>query len=72
MRSERVSAVDELEDQRGRVIFNAVDRADVGVIERRQQPRLALEASEAVVVAGDGRRQDLDGNLRCRRVSRAR
>ena len=43
-------AVDELENQRGRMIFNAVDRADVGMIERRQQPGLALEASEAFLV----------------------
>ena len=45
------------------MIFDSVNCADVGVIERREQPRLALEAGEAVAVAGDRRRQDLDGNI---------
>ena len=53
------------------MIFDPVDRADVGVIERREQSRLALEARQAVAVAGDGRRQDLDGNIALKTVSRA-
>ena len=63
MRSARVTPSIEFEDQRGRVIFDPVDCADVGVIERREQARLALEAGKAVIVAGDGRRQDLDGHI---------
>ena len=33
------------------------------MIERRQQPCLALETGQPVAVAGDRRRQELDGNI---------
>ena len=36
-------------------LLEAVDRADVRVIERREQPRFALEAREAIGIGGEGR-----------------
>ena len=46
-------AFDELEHQEPDTagFFEAVDRADVGVIERGQHPRLALEPRETIGVA---------------------
>ena len=48
-------AFDELEHQELNAVgfFEAVDRADVGVIERGQHPRLALEPREPIGVAGE-------------------
>ena len=55
-------ALDQLHDQRaGRVrVFEAVDRGDVRMIQRSQEVRLVLEAGHAVLVGGEGFRQDLD------------
>ena len=36
---------------------------DVGMIERREQLRLAAEARKAIGLAGDGRQQDLDRDV---------
>src|SRR5262249_21311121 len=41
-------------------ILEPVDRAHVRVVERREQPRLALETREPVGVAREGRRQHLE------------
>ncbi len=56
----------------GAVRAHVVNREDVGVIERGDRPRLALEAPEAVRVAGQGLGQDLDRHLAAEpRVARA-
>ena len=49
---ERV-ALDELENQEANAVrfLEAVDRADVGMVQRREHPRLALEAREPIRVA---------------------
>jgi hypothetical protein len=60
-----IVAVDELQHEK-RLAFRlleAVDGADVGVVERRQQLRLAAEPRQAFRVLRDRRRQHLDGNL---------
>ena len=44
-------------------LLEAVDRADVRVIERRQHPRFALEAREAFGMAREEPRQDFDRNV---------
>ena len=44
-------------------LLEAVDRADVGVVQRREHPGLALEASEAIRVARERAGQDLDGDI---------
>ena len=48
-------ALDQLEDEPGDAVglFESVNRRDVRVIERRQQPRLAIEAGDARRVAGE-------------------
>ena len=58
-------ALDELEHQRGAAIhvLEAVNRADVGMIQRRQHARFALEAREAFWIAREQPRQDLDRDL---------
>ena len=60
-----VDALDELEHQELNTagFFEAVDRADVGVIERGQHPRLAREPREPIGVAGERGRQDLDRDV---------
>ena len=58
-------AVDELENQEANAVrfLEAVYRADVGVVQRREHPRLALEAREAIRIAGERLRQDLDRDV---------
>src|SRR5205823_11972644 len=52
--------------------FETVNRADVRVVERRQYPRLPLEACQARRVTHEEIRQDLDRDLASeRRVVRA-
>ncbi len=60
--SRKVLALDQLERQVGRVagLFETVDRRDVGVVERGQQLRLAVEAGQTLRVGGDVRGQRLD------------
>ncbi len=55
-------AVDQLQDQGGdRARFlETVDRADVGMVQRRQHLRFALEPGQPVRVGGHRRRQHLD------------
>src|SRR5215211_5624149 len=56
--------------------FDAVNGADVGVVQGREHPRLALETSETLRVAGECAREDLDRDsgvrlpLRCRKWRR--
>ena len=59
------AAVHELENQEPETVrfFEAVDRADVRMIQRGEHARLALEAREARRVAGHRARQDLDGDV---------
>ena len=58
-------ALDELERQVGGAVdrLQAVDSCDVRVGERREQPRLALEAREPLGVLRELRRQRLDGHV---------
>ena len=61
---ERV-AVDELEYERGRTIpdFEPVDGADVGMVQRGQQPRLALEADAPLGIGREETREDFDRDI---------
>ena len=58
-------ALDELEDQEPDAVglLEAVDRADVRMIQRGEHARLALEAREPVGVARERARQDLDRDV---------
>ena len=67
-------AFDELEHERSRLpadvgwtVVNAVDSADVLVIQRREQESFAFEAGEAIGIACEGVRQDLDGDVAAER-----
>ena len=55
----------QLQNQRPRVarLLQAVDRADVGMIERRQHLRFALESGQTFGVAGKGVWEHLDRHL---------
>ena len=44
-------------------LLQAVDRRDVGMIERGKRLRLTLEPGHALRIPGEFRRQDLDGNF---------
>ena len=44
-------------------LFQSVNRADVGMVERRQQARFAREARPALGIGGEVRRQDLDRDV---------
>ena len=61
---ERV-AVDELEYERGRTIpdFEPVDGADVRMVQRGQQPRLALEADAPLGIGREETREDFDRDI---------
>ena len=53
-------------------LLEAVDRGDVGMVQRRQRLRFAVEARQAVRIRGHRSRQHLDGDLaREVRVGRA-
>jgi hypothetical protein len=58
-------ALDQLEDERRHAItfFQSVDRADVGMVERGEQPRLAREAHAPFRIGCELRRQDLDRDV---------
>ena len=45
-------------------VFETVDAGDVGMIQRRQEFRLALEAREPIGISGERVGQDLDRDLR--------
>ena len=55
-------AFDPLEDERTEIplLRDAVDARDPGMIERREHARLALQPGEAVRVAGEAIRQQLE------------
>ena len=57
--------VDQLENQRLHPIglFQSIDRADVWMIEGRQDTSLAFEPSQPIGVAGEEARQNLDGDV---------
>jgi hypothetical protein len=61
----QVRAVDELHHQRDAVttLDNTVDLRDVGMVQRRERLRLALEAGQALRVEGEAIRQDLDRDI---------
>ena len=65
MRSRQRLAFDEFQDETADagILDDAVDRRDVGVAERRQQPRLTLEPRDPIGAAGDLGRKDLDGDV---------
>ena len=44
-------------------LFEAVDAGDVGMVQRREHFRFALETREPIVVSGERWRQDLDRDL---------
>jgi hypothetical protein len=56
---------DELQDERGDAgrIFNAVDGADVRMIQRGKDSRFALESREPFGIGGNRRREDLNRDL---------
>ena len=58
-------ALDQFHDQRSTAsaLFDAVNRGDVGVIQRRQAPRLPREPRQAIGVSGHGVRQNLDRHV---------
>ena len=58
-------AIHQLQDEKLPVVhlLEAVDGGDVGVVERCQQPRFALETGQAFRVLGIAGREDLDGDL---------
>jgi hypothetical protein len=58
-------ALDQFQHQKPQAVgvVEPVDRADVGMIQRGEHPRLALEACETMGVAGEERRQHLDGDI---------
>ncbi len=57
--------VDEFEHQRAEAValLESVDGRDVRMVERGQQPRLALEAGEPVRIGREEARQDLDRDV---------
>src|SRR5262245_23068138 len=70
----QVLALDQLHHKRlhPRRSFEAIDRRDVGMIQRRERLRFPLEAGEALDVAGKAVRQDFDRHLAAEaRVDRA-
>jgi hypothetical protein len=58
-------ALDQLEDdgRAGSGVLDAVDGGDARMVDGGEQPRLALEAGEAIRIAGERRRQHLDGHV---------
>ena len=58
-------AFDELENQERSVLSldNVEERADVGMVDLRDEPRFALEAGETIGIVGERRREDLDGDV---------
>ena len=61
----QLRSLDEFEDQGLRVTgrFQTVNRADIGVIQRRQDFGFALEPSETVRIGGECLRQDLEPHI---------
>ena len=58
-------ALDKLEHEGAHAarVLHAVDRADVGVIQRGEQPRFALEACEPIGVAAQRFGKNFDGDV---------
>ena len=68
MRSASVLALDQLhhEGVHAGGLLDPVDRGDVGMVQRRERLRLALEPRQAFGVRRERVRQDLDRHLRAR------
>ena len=47
-------------------LFEAIDCANVGMVQRREDARFALEPSESIGIRREGRRQNLDRDLALR------
>jgi len=64
-----IFALDELHGQEARapVLMDAIDAGDVRMVERGEEPRLALEAGQPVGIAGEEVRQQLDRDLAVQR-----
>ena len=61
---ERV-ALDQLENQEANIVrfLETVDRADVGMVQRGEHPRFAVEARESIRMPRERRRQNLDRDV---------
>ena len=57
--------VDQLEDQRAHAhrLLDAIDGADVRIVQGRQRSRFSFEASQSIGIAGKRRRQHLDRDV---------
>jgi len=57
--------LDELHHERRSTVglLEAVERSDIGVVERCQELRLALEAGQVIGIVRNGIREDLEGDL---------
>jgi hypothetical protein len=67
-------AFDQFEDECGCPVrfFEAVDRTDVGMVQRRQELRFALKASQAFRIGGERFRQDFERDVAIQlRIARA-
>jgi hypothetical protein len=67
-------ALDQLHDDRSEIagVFDAVHRGNVGMIQRRQQFRLALKAGDAIGIAAHRLGQDFDRDVALQlRIARA-
>ena len=58
-------ALDELQHERRHAagVFESVDPADVGMVQRREQLRLALESRQPFRIPGHRFRENLDGDI---------
>ena len=57
----QVLAFDQLHHQRA--LLDAVDRGEIGMVQRSQNLRLAFEAGHASVIFGESGREDFDGDV---------
>ena len=65
---------DEFEDERGaaRLLFDAVNRGDMRMIERGEELGFAVESRQPIGIAARNTGRNLRATSRCSRVSRAR
>ena len=57
--------VDQLHDQRtpAAAVLEAVDGRDVGMVQRRERPRLAFESGRPIGIVADGGREHFEGDV---------
>ena len=74
IRCDEILALDQFHHQRTDTIgfFETVDVGDVRMIERRERLRFAREPRQAIGIAGEGVRQDLERDVAIERAYRAR